>query len=266
MNIFLRELKASRKAFLFWTLGLFFLVFAGMTKYTGVAMDGASLNQLLARFPRVVLAVLGISGVDVETPGGYYAVLAFYAVICASLYGASLGAGAVNREAVDKTYEFLFTRPRSRAAILSMKLAAGVVFLLLFSGLNYLFSVAAIAVLKLDADIGRAVALFSLSIFLVGLFFFSLSACLCAAARRPEKGALYGNLCFLAAFLAGVVCDMLDTPGALRLLSPLKYFLPSDLLAGKLDFAYLLLILGASAALLAAAFLRFGKKDLNAVS
>ena len=83
-------------------------------------MDGASLNQLLARFPRVVLAVLGISGVDVETPGGYYAVLAFYAVICASLYGASLGAGAVNREAVDKTYEFLFTRPRSRAAILSM--------------------------------------------------------------------------------------------------------------------------------------------------
>ena len=70
----------------------------------------------------------------------------------------------------------------------------------------------------------------------------------------------------LTAFLAGVVCDMLDTPGALRLLSPLKYFLPSDLLAGKLDFAYLLLILGASAALLAAAFRRFGKKDLNAVS
>jgi len=97
MNILSRELRAGRKTFFFWSLGLFFLVFAGMAKYTGVAADEASFNALLAQFPRVVLAVLGITGVDVEAPGGYYAVLAFYAVICASIYGVSLGANAVNR-------------------------------------------------------------------------------------------------------------------------------------------------------------------------
>lgn len=266
MNILRRELKAGRKAFLFWSLGLFFLVFAGMTKYTGIAMDGASVSELLAQFPRVVLAVMGIAGVDAETLGGYYAILVFYAVICASLYGSSLGASAVNREAVDKTYEFVFTKPRSRTAILAMKLTAGLVFLALFAILNYLFSMAAMAVLKFDTDISRAILLFSVSVFLVGLVFFSLSACLCAAVRRPEKGALYGNLCFLAAFLIGVVCDMLETPGALRLLSPIKYFLASDVLAGRLDFAYLLVVFGLSAVLLSAAFWRFNKKDLSARS
>ena len=268
MNILSRELRAGRKTFFFWSLGLFFLVFAGMAKYTGVAADEASFNALLAQFPRVVLAVLGITGVDVEAPGGYYAVLAFYAVICASIYGVSLGANAVNREAVDKTYEFIFTKPRSRAAILAMKLTAGLIFLSLFAVLNYLCSIAAVAMLKLggDADMNRAAVLFSVSVFLVGLVFFSLAACLCASVRRPEKGALYGNLCFLAAFLVGVVCDMLESPGALRLLSPMKYFLPADLLAGKLDPVYLFVILLLCAVLLAAAFWRFNKKDLNAAA
>lgn len=237
-----------------------------MTKYTGVAVEGASFNELLAKFPRVVLAVLGISGVDVQTPGGYYAVLAFYAAICSAIYGVSLGAGAVNREAVDKTYEFLFTKPRSRASILSMKLMAGFLCLLLFSVLNYVFSVSAIVALKLDADINTAIVLFSVSVFLTGLFFFSLSACLNAAVYRPEKGAQLGNLCFLAAFLVGVACDIMEKPRALRLLSPMKYFLPGDLLVGKMSPLYLAVILTLSIAFLAATFLYFNKKDLSAAS
>lgn len=266
MNILQRELRAGVRTFFFWSLGLFVLIFAGMTKYTGIAADSASVGKLLAQFPRVVRAVFGIAGVNAETPGGYYATLIFYTVICASIYGVSLGSSAVNREAVDKTYEFIFTKPRSRAAILAMKLTAGLIFLLLFAVLNALFSLAAMAVLKLGAGMDRAVVLFSVSVFLAGLVFFSLSACLCAAARRPEKGALYSNLCLLAAFLIGVICDMLDSPGALRLLSPMRYFLPADLLAGRLELFYLLIALCLSAALLTTAFLQFDKKDLNAVS
>ena len=75
MNILVRELKAGRKAFLFWSLGLFVLVFMGVVKSTGVTADGGGLAALLDSFPRVVLAVFGMVGADIGTFGGYYAVL-----------------------------------------------------------------------------------------------------------------------------------------------------------------------------------------------
>lgn len=37
MNVFLRELKANRKAILFWSIGMFLLVATGIAKYSGVA-------------------------------------------------------------------------------------------------------------------------------------------------------------------------------------------------------------------------------------
>jgi hypothetical protein len=40
MNIYLRELRFGVKPFIFWTLGLCLLIFAGVVKYTGVGAAG----------------------------------------------------------------------------------------------------------------------------------------------------------------------------------------------------------------------------------
>lgn len=264
MNIFKRELKAGLKPFIFWTIGLFVLVFAGMTKYTGIAVEGASVGELIAQFPKVVQATLGIVGINIETLEGYYAIIAYFAIICVSIYAVSLGAGAVNCEAVDKTYEFVFTKPRSRKYILLMKLLSGFTYLLAFCILNFLFSVSATVTLKLNESINNEILLFSISIFLVGILFFGIAVFLGAITRRTEKGMLYGNLCFLFAFVVGIIYDMLENGGILRILTPIRYFIPSDLLAGQLDLAYVILSLVFSAVLLFFAFSCFDKKDLNA--
>ncbi len=266
MHILKRELRAGLKPFLFWTLGLFVLVFAGMTKYTGIEAGGVSVNELLAQFPRVVQAVLGVVGIDIGTLGGYYAVLAYFALICISIYGIHLGGNAVSREATDKTYEFIFTKPRSRSYILLMKLAAGFLYLIAFSALNYAFSVGAVATLGLSENLHVEMLLFTVALFLVGGVFFALSAFLSAIARRADRGGFYGNLCFLMAFILGMVYDMLENGGLLQLLSPFKYFLPADLLSGRLDPVYAALCVGLSLALLAGTLWSFDRKDLSAVA
>jgi hypothetical protein len=101
MNILKRELRDGLKPFIFWTIGLFVLVFAGMTKYMGIETSGSSLNELIDKFPRVVLAFMGMVGVDINTFGGYYAILVYYALICAVIYAIHLGSNAVSRETVD---------------------------------------------------------------------------------------------------------------------------------------------------------------------
>lgn len=266
MNIFKRELKAGIKPFIFWTIGLFVLVFAGMTKFSAVDVGGVSIEDLIASFPRIVQAMLGIVGINIETLGGYYSILIYFAMICIAIYGISLGANAVNREAVDKTYEFVFTKPKSRRYILLMKLKAGVIYLLIFSILCYVFSIAAVSTLNLSENINSEMLLFCVALFLIGLLFFCMSAFIAACVKRAEKGFMLGNLCFVGAFIMGIIYDMLENGGLLRVLSPLKYFAPAELLNGEINIGYLILTLSLCVLFMFGAFYKFNKKDLQATN
>lgn len=262
MNILTRELKAGRKPFLFWMLGMFVLDFVGIMKYQGVASDTAGMMQLLSSFPKIILSVMGVANVDVTRLSGYTAVLAYYVIICAVIYAVHLGSSAVTRELTDKTYEFLFTKPCSRSRALWMKLLAAWIYLALFVVFYIVFSLLAVTTIKTSESIVSVTLLFALDTFLVGSLFLALSALLAAVAGRPEKGSLYGNLAFLYAFLAGFAYDALENAGALRLISPLRYFLPPDLIAGRFSVPYALLTLALVAACLFGAFRRFQRRDL----
>jgi ABC-2 type transport system permease protein len=263
MNIIKRELRAGLKPFLLWMIAVFALVFIGIIKFEGINTGGADLSKLMASLPRVFLAMLGMAGVDVNTLLGYTTVLFYYVLICTVIYSVHLGAAAVTRESVDKTYEFIFTKPRTRSFILAAKLLVGWIYLLLFCVFSFLFSVWAIGMLQITVDIMAQVLLLTLSLFLVGSMFLSLSACLSALSARADKGALWGNLAFLYAFVLGVVYDMLDNAGVLRIVSPFRYFPGAEVVGGRLNSAYIALTILLTAVFLLIAFNRFYKRDLT---
>jgi ABC-2 type transport system permease protein len=262
MNILKRELRAGLKAFIFWSIGLFLLCFVGIIKYQSYTASG-SMMELISAFPRIVLAVMGAVGVDIGTLSGYTALLFYYVLICAVIYAVHLGSSAVTRESIDKTYEFVFTKPCSRARVLAMKLAAAYVYLLLFCALNAVFALMAVAYLKTGEDIAGLVALLALSVFVIGFLFVALAAFFAAVANRPEKGTLYGNLAFLYAFILGVIYNMLEKPGLLRLIAPFNYFTPPELVDGRLDPLYAAIAAVLAAILLVGAFRAFDKKDMT---
>lgn len=263
MNILKRELKAGRKAFILWTIGLFFIMFAGMTKYTGFSND-TSVMAVFDSLPKIVLAVFGMVGVDISTLGGFYAIVVYYGIICVSIYGVALGCNAVNREAIDKTYEFIFTKPCSRSHILILKLITAFFYITLYSILSYIFSVAAIGVLNINNTITKPIALFTISMWLIGVLFCTLSALLATIIKRAEKGILFSNLVFVVTFALGMVYDMLEDGSVLQYLSPLKYFLPDDILLGKLDVMFLVICVILSVIFCFAATKLFERKDLSA--
>ena len=266
MNILRREWKAGWKAFLFWTLGLFGLMFTGVVKSTGLtSVEGANAAALIAVFPRIVQAVLGMVGMDMSTFPGFYAVLSRYSAILTAVYAVHLGSSAVSREAADKTYEFVFTKPRTRAFILAQKLLAGWTYLFVFCALNPVFSAIAASVLKLDVQAARTFVPFAAAALCFGTVFFAFAALFAATARSAETGAKLGNYAVLAAFCMGAVHDMLENPGLVRLLSPFRYFPASDLIACRLDPLYLTLCVLLSGLALYMAFRRFEKRDLAAV-
>lgn len=269
MNILKRELKSNIKPFIYWTLGIAALVFGGMTKYTGIsaAGDGGDISKILEKFPKVVMAVFGMTQVDINTIGGYYSVIAFYALVCVVIYAISLGTNAVSRESTDKTYEFLFTKPLSRSYILLNKLLTGFIYIFVFCLIYYLFSISSIATLGIDginySEINYTILLFSLEALLVGVLFFSLGAFLSAVIKKSEKGALYSNLGFLLVFIIGIIHDMLEDGKIIRLFTPMRYFLPQEILNNEFNLMYLSITLVLTAILLFLTFIFFNKKDLS---
>jgi ABC-2 type transport system permease protein len=261
MNIFRREMRAGRKVFFFWMIGLVVLCFEVVTEL-GSYSSGGAMEELLGAFPRVVLAVMGIAGVDIAASSGYVTALFYYVLICQVVYAVLLGAGAVSRELVDRTHEFLFTKPRARWRILAAKCAAKVVYLALFSLSSAAFAYAAVLTEHRGDSAAAVIPACALAVFLTGLLFFALAAFLAALARRPEKGALCGNLAFLVAFVLGTVYGMLESPGPLRLFSPLDYFTSSDLAAARVDPGYAILALSLTVLFLSGAFRRFARRDL----
>lgn len=262
MNILKRELRSGLKAFIIWAAVLFVLVYIGIMKFEGVSAGGSSMTDLLSKFPRVVLAVFGVVGVDVGTLSGYTAILSYYVMICAVIYAVQLGFSAVSRESVDKTYEFVFTKPLTRSYILAMKLTAGWIYLTLFCILNAIFSISAAASLQPDTAVVTEIILFTISIFLIGSLFLALSAFMSAISKQPEKGSFYGTLSFLYAFIAGVVFDMLESGSLLKLFSPFKYFSAQDLERGSFDPVYAVITALLISLFLMGTFRKFSKKDM----
>ena len=237
MNILKHELRTSLKPFIFWTIGLFILVFVGVAKFQGVSAGGVDITQLLNQFPRPVLAVLGMAGVDISTLGGYTAVLFYYVLICAVIFAVHIGSSAVTRESVDKTYEFIFTKPVSRGRILAMKLTAGWLYLFIFCCFKRRFHIYVDLHAGYDRNDHRTDPAVFAELILIGSLFVALSAFLAALVRQADKGSLFGNLAFLYAFILGVIYDMLEKADCSVSSRPLSIFCrPTCSITGLIPF------------------------------
>lgn len=265
MNIYKHDLKIGLKPFIFWTIGLAFLLFVGMTKFIGVSGGtGNEMALILDKIPKIILLVFGMGEVDILSAGGFYSVLENYVIICTVIYAIQLGSNSVARESIDKTYEFIFTKPCTRSYILSNKILAAFTYLFIFCILNLIFSYATFIILDINNTIVKEMILFAISNTLIGILFFSISIFLAAFANKTEKGISNSYKIFMLTYIFSVIYDIFDWTKLMKIVVPFKYFRAVDLLSGKLDVLFVLISLVFSFIFMVLAFKAFENRDLNA--
>ncbi len=267
MNILKQELKGNGKGFVLWSLGLVALIVAGMMEYEGmVGMAEDSLSQFISYYPPIMLALFGISSeVDIVTLSGVYWVLSYYAVLCSCIYAIMLGLAVVNRELGDKTHEFLFTKPRGRGYIFTVKLLGGLIPLTLFAVLNALVTVATIRGMGIAEGIDGEILLGCLSAYLLSLLFFDLAVLVSSVVKEGSNGGKITYTLFTLFFILGAIYDVLEEGAWLRPLVPLRYFRYEDVSSGVLPGGYLVITLVVTIASLVGGYYFFGRRDLQAV-
>lgn len=263
MNIFIRELKANRRALIIWCVCMALGVVAGMAKYTAFS-GGAAGSEVFTHLPRTLRALFGMSDFDVAKIGGYFAFLFFYIELAAAAHASLLGAVVVSKEERDHTSEFLGVKPVSRQTVLTAKLAAAAVDTLLLNVVTLGASLAAVSQFSGGKRIFGEVFWFFLSLLFVQLIFLSLGALIASAARKPAAAASFSAFVMLASFLIAELTNFTDRLDALNVLSPFKYFSFSQMAGGKAPGALPCVL---SAALIAAfitgAYLCYRARDVK---
>ena len=133
MNLFMVEMKAHRKNLIIWAFGIIFMVASGMGKYVALSGTGQSMNDIFEKMPKSMLTIFGIGNFDLSKASGYYGMLFLYLLLMGNIHAAMLGADIISKEERDKTAEFLCSKPISRHKIVTSKLLAALVNIIIFN-------------------------------------------------------------------------------------------------------------------------------------
>lgn len=262
MNVFLRELKANRKALIIWSVSMFFLVLSGMGKYT--AYSSGATGAIFSEMPYSLKALLGIGSFDVSTMSGFYAFLFPYIEITAAIHAVLFGSGIIAKEERDKTTEFLMVKPVSRTSIITSKFLAALVNVVVVNSVTLISSILMAAAYNKGKDISGVIAAFLLSMFIVQLIFLSLGAVLSASLKNAKtSGSLAAGILF-GCYVISKITDLTNHVNFLNALSPFKYFNEQNIVNGNgLSVGIVILSISLVCVLAMLTYFFYGKRDLS---
>ncbi|WP_342515137.1 ABC transporter permease subunit [Sporosarcina sp. FSL K6-1522] len=242
MNVFKREMKASWKSLVFWSIGLVFIVGSGMGKYAALEGSGDSINELLGQMPASLRAIFGIGSLDVSTVVGYYGLLYLYLLIMAGIHAAMLGSTIISKEERDKTAEFLFVKPISRTTVISAKLAAAVAIVIIFNGITLISSIIFVDGVNEGAPITSEIMWLMGGMFMLQLLFLFFSTAIAACVRNSKLAIPISTGVLLVTFLLSVGMELTSKLDKLRYATPFKYFEAKTILHdGGYDMSFVVL-------------------------
>lgn len=264
MNIFVRELKAHWKSLLGWSIAMILLIASGMAKFTSLGPDGQNANQLFGAFPKPVLVILGIQGLDLSTAIGYFGVIFLYLQLTASIHAAMLGSEIISKEERDKTSEFLFVKPVTRLRAVTEKLLAGLLNLIVLNAVTMASSIAMVAVYANNYHNNNLIIMMMAGLFIMQLIFFALGASLAGYFKNPKLPSIVATTILLVTYIIWVIFDLNSKLDFLKYLTPFRYFDASVMIGdGHLDLFYVALSLVITTVLIIVSYLSFNKRDLK---
>lgn len=270
MNVFLREIVAYRKSTLIWMAslaGMVALFMMGM--YPTFTADVEASRNLISQLPEAVRLAFDVSLSNFFTVFGFYAYFLSFATVAGSIQAMNIGAGILAKEFSGKTADFLVSKPVTRPKILTAKLSAALVSILVtsaaFAVVGYLAALVATAKSGETVEVGTFVLL-SLTLLLIQLFFVALGALFAVLIPKIKTAVSVSLPTVFAFYIVGMLGEVLGNDNV-RYVSPFKYFDTMYIINNKaFEGRYLLLEAIVVAVFVAATYVIFVKKDIRAAA
>lgn len=262
--IVVRELHAHYKGLLAWVLSLAAFMYLSMAKFGTLSEDAAASQQLLESLPSTMQAVFGMTGLDLTSIAGYYGICFIFVAVILAIHAGMLGAGIISKEENDRTAEFLYVKPISRAVALTGKIIAGIIMLVIIFITSQAATLSAIASVSSQGLSTHIFSVFSMALLLIQLIFFSVGVCIAAAFAWPKKASAIAATLISLTYITHVLHNLSDAFAWMRHVSPFAWFNAEDILANSsLATEYVIATLTVVVAATICAYIAYNRRDFT---
>jgi len=264
MNIIKRELRANLKSLIIWSLSMVFLVYVGMVKYSAFSQAGQSINTLFEQMPPALLKIFSMEGLDLTKISAFYALFYLYFNLLGGIHASMLGATIISKEERDKTADFLFVKPIQRKKIITGKVIAAVINVLILNAVTCISSIVFIDMYNTGESITSEVFRLIIALLFIQIVFLSIGLAISAIVKSTKKATGLVTFVLLTMFMLSVGIDLNEDLKALVFLTPFKYFATKDVMYNaNYSVSSLLLVVIITCVGLWITYQVYPKKDLH---
>jgi ABC-2 type transport system permease protein len=264
MNIFIVEMKAHRRSLIIWAFGILIMIAGGMGKYVAFSTSGASIKDLMAQMPRSMQAIMGTGAFDLSKASGFYGVLFLYLVLMATVHATMLGADIISKEERDKTAEFLMVKPISRNEIITSKLLAATMNILIFNIITLAISIIIVGKYSKGEAVSSDIVTLMSGMLILQLMFMFIGTAIAAICKKPKSATSISTAVLLITFILSIAVDMNSKLESLKYLTPFKYFDAKNLMyGGGFQWSFVILSIIIISASVWITYTFYEKRDMN---
>ena len=261
MTLVKHELRQGRRTLIIWTAAIGFLLAVCVFMFPEMKGEMDGVSEMFSSMGSFTEA-FGMDRLNFGT------LIGFYAVECGNILGlggafftAFLAVGVLAKEEKDHTAEFLLTHPVSRRRIVTEKLAAVLLQIIILNAI--IFGVSVISVAMIGEEISwKEIVMLHLAYFLLQAELAGICFGISAFLRRGSLGIGLGIAAMM--YFLNLIANISEDAKFLKYITPFGYTEGADIVTNaSLDVALVLpgmlyMIIG-----IAAAYWEYGKKDIS---
>ncbi len=263
-KILIQSLKIQRKSFIFWTIGLLFLIALYMVLYPSIKDSAAELNAYMDKMPEALKSAFIEEGLDYASPLGYVSSEIYTQMlpILFLFFTIASGSAAIAGEEEKGTLDIVLSTPVRRSRFLLEKFGSLVI------SLGYLSVVIVLAIFFGSKFVDLKVTLSQLASGTFMLFLLSLNfgaIALFIGSVTGNRGLAVGLTTAFAvlSFFVSAFSSLVKTLDKLKDFSPFYHYSNTNALVNGVDWASASLLIWVTLSLVALSIAAFARRDLN---
>jgi len=261
MTLIRHELKTGWKALVIWTAAIGFFIAACVMMYPEMKGEMEGVSKLFASMG-AFSAAFGMDRIN------FGALIGFYGIECGNILGiggaffaALTAAGVLAKEEKDRTAEFLLTHPISRVRVITEKLAAIMIQIVVLNIIVFVLAVLSTALIGEEIP-WNELGLLHFAYFLVQVELAGICFGISAFLRRGGLGLGIGIAAVM--YFLNIMANISKEAESLKYITPFGYAESADIIGnGSLDVGMIAIGMCFAIIGIAAAYWKYCRKDIQ---
>lgn len=267
MHMFWHELHATYKGLLGWVAGVLLFQLSGYSKFSGFkeAASSNTLGSITNAFPKPLAVLFGMNDLNIADLVGYFGILYVFFALIAAIHAGLMGANIISKEERDKTSEFLFAKPVSRSRVLTAKLLAGLVNVLILFAVISISSIVGVGVTN-GGNYSLTPQIMNLMWGILGfqIFFFATGVLFAGIFKKPKLPTLLVTVVIVGSYFVSAISQLSDNLNWLRFTTLFRWFAaPSIINAGRVGWGYVTAVALFSILFIVLGYIFYNRRDLR---